>query len=101
MSSGTIHRWWQAAAAVAALAVAGCAEWDKQPEQPTQLPPARMSPDAVVLELAFVRLPVADRASYDAIWLAADEHGLKAPWTRSARLANLFGEQGLFLLRRA
>ena len=33
-------------------------------------------------------------------WLAVDERGLKAPWKRSARLANLFGEQALFLLRR-
>jgi methionine biosynthesis protein MetW len=34
-------------------------------------------------------------------WLAVDEHGLKAPWKRSIRLANLFGEQALFLLRKA
>ena len=34
-------------------------------------------------------------------WLAADENGLRAPWRRFPRLANLFGEQGLFLLRRA
>ena len=33
-------------------------------------------------------------------WLAVDERGLKAPWRRAARLANLFGEQALFLLRR-
>ncbi len=33
-------------------------------------------------------------------WLAVDERGLKAPWTRSPWLANLFGEQALFLLRR-
>ena len=33
-------------------------------------------------------------------WLAVDDRGLKAPWTRSPRLANLFGEQALFLLRR-
>lgn len=33
-------------------------------------------------------------------WLAVDEVGLKAPWRRSARLANLFGEQALFQLRR-
>jgi methionine biosynthesis protein MetW len=33
-------------------------------------------------------------------WLAVDERGLKAPWRRSAALANLFGEQALFLLRR-
>lgn len=34
-------------------------------------------------------------------WLAVDEAGRKAPWRRSARLANLFGEQALFLLRKA
>ena len=30
-----------------------------------------------------------------------DERAHRAPWKRSARLANLFGEQALFLLRRA
>ncbi|WP_376100151.1 methionine biosynthesis protein MetW [Roseomonas sp. CCTCC AB2023176] len=34
-------------------------------------------------------------------WLAVDEHGQRAPWRRSAWLANLFGEQALFVLRRA
>jgi methionine biosynthesis protein MetW len=33
-------------------------------------------------------------------WLAADEAGSRAPWRRSRGLANLFGEQGLFLLRK-
>jgi methionine biosynthesis protein MetW len=33
-------------------------------------------------------------------WLAADDEGARAPWRRSAALANLFGEQGLFLLRK-
>ena len=33
-------------------------------------------------------------------WLAADEKGRRAPWRRFPRLANLFGEQALFLLRR-
>ncbi|MCW8085855.1 methionine biosynthesis protein MetW [Sabulicella glaciei] len=33
-------------------------------------------------------------------WLAVDEKGARAPWRRSVRLANLFGEQALFLLRR-
>jgi methionine biosynthesis protein MetW len=33
-------------------------------------------------------------------WLAVDEKGLKAPWRRSVRLANLFGQQALFQLRR-
>jgi methionine biosynthesis protein MetW len=34
-------------------------------------------------------------------WLAADENGLRAPWKRFTWLANLFGEQALFLLRKA
>ncbi|MGH7058057.1 MAG: methionine biosynthesis protein MetW [Acetobacteraceae bacterium] len=33
-------------------------------------------------------------------WLAVDEAGHRAPWRRSPHLANLFGEQGLFLLCR-
>ena len=33
-------------------------------------------------------------------WLAVDEHGQRAPWRRSRWLANLFGEQALFKLRR-
>ncbi len=34
-------------------------------------------------------------------WLAVDEAGQKAPWRENVWLANLFGEQGLFLLCRA
>ena len=34
-------------------------------------------------------------------WLAADENGYRTPWRRFPGLANLFGEQGLFLLRKA
>ncbi|GBR51470.1 methionine biosynthesis protein MetW [Gluconobacter sphaericus] len=34
-------------------------------------------------------------------WLAIDEDGARAPWRRSIRLANLFGEQAMFLLKRA
>jgi len=33
-------------------------------------------------------------------WLAADDAGRRSLWRRAARLANLFGEQGVFLLRR-
>ena len=33
-------------------------------------------------------------------WLAADEAGRRAPWRRFPRMANLFGEQALVLLRR-
>ncbi len=34
-------------------------------------------------------------------WLAVDERGLRAPWRRSPWLANLFGEQALFVLSQA
>ena len=34
-------------------------------------------------------------------WLAIDEAGMKSPWRRSLWLANLFGEQALFLMRQA
>jgi len=33
-------------------------------------------------------------------WLAVDETGRRSPWRKSARLANLFGEQALFLLKK-
>ena len=33
-------------------------------------------------------------------WLAVDDAGRRAPWRRFPGLANLFGEQGLFVLRR-
>jgi len=33
-------------------------------------------------------------------WLAVDEAGQRAPWRRAAGMANLFGEQALFQLRR-
>jgi methionine biosynthesis protein MetW len=34
-------------------------------------------------------------------WLAVDEAGKRSPWRRSLWLANIFGEQALFLLRKA
>ncbi len=34
-------------------------------------------------------------------WLAVDDAGQRAPWRRFAALANLFGEQALFQLRKA
>ena len=33
-------------------------------------------------------------------WLAVDDAGQRSPWRRFAGLANLFGEQALFLLRK-
>ena len=34
-------------------------------------------------------------------WLAVDEAGRRSPWRRFPHIANVFGEQALFLLRRA
>jgi hypothetical protein len=34
-------------------------------------------------------------------WLAVDEAGQRSPWRRFPGLANLFGEQALFQLRRS
>ena len=34
-------------------------------------------------------------------WFATDDAGARTPWRRSIALANFFGEQGLFLLRKA
>ena len=32
-------------------------------------------------------------------WFAADDAGRRSPWRRASAMANLFGEQGVFLLR--
>jgi len=48
----------------------------------------------------FFALCIAEGYTVEA-WLAADQAGSRAPWRRSRRFANLFGEQGLFVLRRA
>jgi methionine biosynthesis protein MetW len=48
----------------------------------------------------FFRLCAADGYRVEQ-WLAADDAGASTPWRRSPALANLFGEQGLFLLRKA
>ncbi len=51
------------------------------------MPPARMSPDSVILELAFVRIPANDQAAHDAIWNEVDEQHF-APELRRELAAN-------------
>lgn len=51
----------------------GCARIHTADREPSKLPPARLSPDAVVLDVAFVHLPAADKKTYEATWGAADE----------------------------
>lgn len=65
------------------LLVGGCARLIAQPEeQPSELPPPRMSPDSVVLEIAFVQIPAVDEASYEQIWREADEQHFPAELRR-------------------
>ncbi|MDX1947459.1 MAG: hypothetical protein SFU86_18805 [Pirellulaceae bacterium] len=71
MSVAISRRVWFAAALAG---VGGCARWvTTSDDEPSVLPPARMSPDSVVLELAFVRLAASDQAAWDSIWTEADE----------------------------
>jgi hypothetical protein len=61
------------------------------------LPPVKLAPDAVVLDTAFVRLPIKDQSAYDEIWQAADELALPAELRRTLALNGLrvgrFGQQ--------
>jgi len=79
------------------LAAWGCAPLNSASKQSSQLPQARLAPDAVVLDIAFVRLPAVDQKSYEAIWSAADEQHF--PTDVRARLATnglrvgIYGQQ--------
>jgi hypothetical protein len=57
----------------AILFACGCAPLQSNNKKPTGLPAAKLSADAVALDVAFVRLPAVDAKTYDAIWNAADE----------------------------
>jgi hypothetical protein len=66
-------------------------------KEKSQLPPVRLAPDAVVVDIAFVRLPPGDNDSYDAIWNSADEQALPVDVRRALAAnglrAGLFGQQ--------
>jgi hypothetical protein len=54
----------------------GCAPLNSGSHASGSLPSGRLPPDAVILDVAFVRLKAADVETYDAIWSAADEQRL-------------------------
>jgi hypothetical protein len=62
-----------------------------------RLPARRLPPDAVVLDVAFVRFPASDAAKYEAIWNAADEQALGTDLRRALATNGLrvgvFGQQ--------
>jgi hypothetical protein len=65
---------WRYLCLVAALLLGpGCARLQTAGKPPSKLPPMRLAPDAVALDVAFVRLAAIDDESYDAIWQQADE----------------------------
>ena len=80
------------------LAAGGCARWITVPaEEPSQLPPIKAAPDAVMLDVAFVKQAAADLEEYDAIWAAADEQGLPIDLRRELESngfrAGVFGQE--------
>jgi hypothetical protein len=82
---------------LAASAVCSCAPLAKSAKQPSGLPPTRLAPDAVVFEIAFVRLPTTDSSTYDAIWESADEQRLSVDLRRQLAAnglrAGIFGQE--------
>jgi hypothetical protein len=83
--------------AVLAFGGGGCAPLDTSPKEPSRLPPTRLSADAVVLDVAFVKLPAADAALYASIWDAADEQSFPAPLrgelARNGLRVGVYGQQ--------
>ncbi len=54
----------------------GCASWDPPSEGAFELPTPRMSPDSVILEIAFVRVPVDGENDFQELWNEVDEQQL-------------------------
>jgi hypothetical protein len=57
----------------AALWVVGCAKWQQTRSDRPILPPARMAPDSVAVEVAYVRQPIAETERDDSLWQNVDE----------------------------
>jgi hypothetical protein len=54
----------------------GCASWDPPSAVSLELPNPRMSPDSVVLEIAFLRVPVDSVDEFATLWNEVDEQQL-------------------------
>lgn len=66
--------------AVTSLAVAtwcGCAPFQTPDDVPGRiLPPPRLPPDSVILEIGYAQLPLTDTADFEEVWKMADEQSL-------------------------
>jgi hypothetical protein len=80
-----------------AIGVGGCAPFGKGTKPPSQLPPARLPSDAVVVDIAFVKLPTVDLDTYNKIWATADEQAIGASIRRELAVnglrAGVYGQQ--------
>lgn len=80
-----------------ALSCAGCVPLSPTKQEPSQLPPVRIAPDAIVVDIAIVRLPAGNTDKYQAIWKAADEQTLPLEVRRemaaNGMRAGIFGQQ--------
>lgn len=66
-----------------ALCVGGCATWDEsEPGSAFELPVPKMSPDSVVLEIAFVRVPPEFAPQLQSLWVGVDEQRFPADLRR-------------------
>jgi hypothetical protein len=88
---------WTASALVAAVSMMGCVPLSPAGKTPSQLPPARLPPDAVVVDIAFLRLPPDGEEIYETIWEAADEQWVPIEVRRELAAnglrAGIFGQQ--------
>jgi len=67
------------------LLPAGCSVWKTNETEPSSLPIAKMSPDAVSLEVAFLHVPTDDNLLAEPLWQSVDE--LHFPADARRRLA--------------
>lgn len=83
---------------VLAAALSGCAQWiPATVSEANKLPTPLLPADSVVLEIAFARLPLSDRDSYDEIWQRTDEQvfatDLRRKWADNGLRCGLVGSQ--------
>ena len=64
------------ASALLPLLAVGCSAWNRSSAEPSKLPPVRMSPDAVVIEVQIIDIPVGDTAWQAELWNGIDEQYL-------------------------
>jgi hypothetical protein len=80
-----------------AIGASGCAPLSVSSGLSRSLPAGRLPPDAVVLDIALVRLKTADADSYQAIWNAADEQRLdpllRGTLEKNGLRAGILGQQ--------